>query len=126
MENYDPKPRYFNVNKEPIIGKNVSLVNTLLECAERIVIGDNVAFGHDCQILTGSHMYEYKGAERMSKSRNISVWIGDGVWIASRVTICQGVNIGENAVICAGAVVIHDVPKNQMWGGVPAKFIKNI
>lgn len=38
----------------------------------------------------------------------------------------QGVTIGDNAVVAAGAVVNKDVPKNAVVGGVPAKIIKMI
>lgn len=45
---------------------------------------------------------------------------------ASNATILQGVTIGDNAVVAAGAVVTKDVMANTVIGGVPAKFIKNI
>lgn len=50
--------------------------------------------------------------------------IGDGVWIGARTVVLQGVEIGDRAVIAAGAVVNRNVPANETWGGVPAKFIK--
>lgn len=50
--------------------------------------------------------------------------IGDGVWIGARVIVLQGVEIGDRAIIAAGAVVTRNVPSNEIWGGVPAKFIK--
>lgn len=126
MESYNPQPRYFNINFEPIIGKNCSLVNTLLDCAAQIRMGDNVIFGHDVKILTGSHLYQYLGAERMIKSQNKPVTIKDGAWIASGVIILPGVTIGENSVIGAGSVVTHDVPDSELWFGIPAKFHKKI
>ena len=36
----------------------------------------------------------------------------------------EGVHIGENAVIAAGAVVIEDVPANMVAAGCPARIIK--
>ena len=37
-----------------------------------------------------------------------------------------GVNIGNNVVVAAGAVVTKDVPDNCVVGGVPARKIKDI
>lgn len=50
--------------------------------------------------------------------------IGNDVWIGARVTILDGVNIGNGAVVAAGAVVTKDVPPYAIVGGVPAKIIK--
>lgn len=47
-------------------------------------------------------------------------------WIGAHVTILPGVNIGEHAVIAAGAVVAQDVPADVVVDGVPAKIIKQI
>lgn len=53
-----------------------------------------------------------------------SINIGNDVWIGANVTIIDGVNIGDCAIIAAGAVVNKDVPSYAVFGGVPAKFIK--
>ena len=126
MQNYLPEPRYFNVNFPPIVGVSVSLVNTLLDCNAQITIGDYVSFGHDCQILTGTHDYTLKGKERQDSVRKEPITIKNGAWICSRAIILPGVTIGENSVVGAGSVVTHDIPDNEMWAGVPAKFIKKI
>ena len=54
------------------------------------------------------------------------VILGRNVWVGSNSTILQGVTIGDNAVVAAGAVVTKDVPANAIVGGVPAKVIKYI
>lgn len=54
------------------------------------------------------------------------IHLGHNVWIGAHVTILQGVTIGDNAVVAAGAVVTKDVEANTIVGGVPAKFIKRI
>ncbi|WP_323483050.1 CatB-related O-acetyltransferase [Polynucleobacter sp. MG-28-Ekke-A2] len=51
--------------------------------------------------------------------------IGNDVWIGAHAIILRGVKIGNGAVIAAGAVVTRDIPENQIWGGVPARFIRN-
>ncbi len=43
--------------------------------------------------------------------------------IGSNATIMGGVTIGENAMVGAGAVVVHDVPDYGIVAGVPAKLI---
>ena len=50
--------------------------------------------------------------------------LGKNVWIGSNATILQGVTIGDNAIVAAGAVVTKDVEANTIVGGVPAKFIR--
>ena len=52
--------------------------------------------------------------------------LGKNVWVGSNATILQGVTIGDNAVIGAGAVVTGDIPANTVAVGVPAKVIKHI
>ena len=50
--------------------------------------------------------------------------IENDVWLAANVVVKQGVSIGTGAVIGAGSVVTKDIPPYEIWGGVPAKFIR--
>ena len=50
--------------------------------------------------------------------------IGEDVWIGTKVTITRGVTIGEKAIIGANAVVTQDIGAYEVWGGVPARFLK--
>jgi len=50
--------------------------------------------------------------------------VGHDVWIGANAVILSGVNIGNGAVVAAGAVVNKDVPPYAVVGGVPAKLIK--
>ena len=52
--------------------------------------------------------------------------LGKNVWVGSNATILQGVTIGDNAVIGAGAVVTSDIPADTVAVGVPAKAIRHI
>lgn len=54
------------------------------------------------------------------------IHIKKNVWIGANATILQGVTIGENSVIAAGAVVSKDIPANVVAGGIPAKVLKQL
>ena len=45
------------------------------------------------------------------------------VWVGANCFILPGVKIGEGAVIAAGSVVVKDIEKNVIAGGVPCKPI---
>ena len=88
-----------------------------------ITIGDNVSLGHGVLITTSSHLI---GASdrRGGLLEPRPVEIGSGAWLASRVVILPGVDVGDGAVVCAGAVVTRSVAPNTMVGGVPAAEIR--
>jgi len=50
--------------------------------------------------------------------------IGNDVWIGTRAMILDGVNIGNGAIVAAGAIVTKDVPDYAIVGGIPAKVIR--
>ncbi len=64
---------------------------------------------------------EYRYAD---ENRGLAVSIGNDVWIGQNANILAGVEIGDGAVIAAGAVVIRNVPPYAIVGGVPAKVIR--
>ena len=50
-----------------------------------------------------------------------SVKIGKDVWVAPSTSVRQKLNVGDNALIGLGSVVVKDVDANQIVAGVPAK-----
>lgn len=64
------------------------------------------------------------GYENSAIRDNRSITIGNDVWIAANVIILPGVNVGDGAILAAGAVVTEDVEAYTIVGGVPAKMIK--
>ncbi len=93
-----------------------------------IHIGENVFFGHNVMVLTGTHDYRQFGHARMISvpSNDNDILIEDGVWIASNATLVGPCRIGTNAVVAAGAVVVDDVLPFTIVGGVPARFIRRL
>ncbi|MDR1653374.1 MAG: acyltransferase [Prevotellaceae bacterium] len=85
-----------------------------------IHIGSGVTITSGCLLLT--HFYDID-KEPHSYYRG-EITIGKNVYIATNVLIVKPVSIGDGAVIGAGSVVTKNIPANEVWAGVPAKFIK--
>lgn len=89
-----------------------------IRCHKEITIGEGCAISHDFTVMDSD-------AHELDGYRNTNpVHIGNHVWIGTRVTILNGVNVGDGAVIAAGSLVTKDVPAGSLVGGVPAKVIK--
>lgn len=89
-----------------------------------IDIGDDVMIGPNVQLISSGHPLD--PAIRRSQITTAPIRIGRGVWIAAGATVLQGVTVGEDAVIAAGAVVTKDVPARTLVGGVPARVIRDL
>jgi acetyltransferase-like isoleucine patch superfamily enzyme len=49
-----------------------------------------------------------------------------GAKIGANATVLPSVVIGRNALVGAGAVVVHDVPDGKVVAGNPARVIKDV
>ena len=113
------------------LGDNCSTMNTIFNVISgNIVVGNNTLFGHNCMVLTGTH--EFHNGRRASLNEppeeetpdsGRDIIIGEGCFIGSGATIQGKVNIGNNVIVAAGAVVTRDIPDNCFTAGIPAKII---
>jgi len=95
--------------------------NSRIQCREEIQVGEECAISWNVNILdTDEHILIIDGVKKQSVKK---VVIGDKVWIGSKATILKGVEIGNGAVIAAGAFVSKNVSTNCLVGGIPAKTI---
>lgn len=68
---------------------------------------------------------KYEEYRYVNATDKVCVKIGNDVWIGSDVTILGGISIGDGAIVAAGAVVTKDIEPYSIYGGVPAKKIRN-
>lgn len=92
---------------------------TFIRCAQRVEIGADCAISWGVTIADNDD-HEINGERPVSPVR-----IGDHVWIGQRATILKGVEIGDGAIVAAGAVVTRDVPPRAVVGGIPARVIRD-
>ena len=98
--------------------------NCHLRGGGRLVIGDWCQIANHSIIITGGHPID--GDKYYGKGTFKDVTIGNNVWIASGVIILPGVEIGDNSVVAAGAVVTKSVAENVVVAGVPARVIMQV
>ena len=102
------------------IGNGVQIVSDSINDAAMISIGDNVVIGGRATI--NGHLVE-SGEIVLAP-----VKIGNNALIGGGCIIQPGSVIGEGAVIASRAVVPKwsNIPDREIWGGIPAKFIKKL
>jgi maltose O-acetyltransferase len=90
-----------------------------------VTIGRHVMIGPELVILTSNHMTDRDSIMMFQGFIDKEVVIGNDVWIGTRVTILPGVTIGDGCVIAAGAVVTKNTEPYGIYGGVPARWIRD-
>jgi len=91
----------------------------------RVEIKDRVALAPGVMVTTVSHDISDPG-RRQGPTSFAPVVIGEGTWVGTRATILPGVTIGRGCVIAAGAIVNRDCEPNGLYGGTPARRIKDL
>ena len=90
-----------------------------------IYIGDNVMIAPNVVIATGTHPICPKLREK-GYQYNLSVHIGNRVWIGAGTIILPGVTIGDDSVIGAGSVVTKNIPSGVVAVGNPCRVLREI
>ena len=118
-----------------VIGKNCN-INTFVFIENDVVVGDNVTIKSGVQVWDGVVLEDnvFVGpnvtftndivprSKQYPLSFNKTI-IRKGASIGANATIIAGNEIGEFALIGAGAVITKSVGKNELWVGNPAKII---
>lgn len=122
---------HMSVPPEIVVGNNTFIGNGCTLAAAR-----SIRIGHDCLLGPGVRVHDNDGhpldpvrrrrGEPADPADSAAVVIGDGVWVAAQAIILKGVNIGENAVVGAGAVVTADVPAATVVAGNPARVVRTL
>lgn len=108
------------------IGNNVFVgFNCEFNSSTKIIVGDDCLIASFCTFSDNGHSFNNNELIRSQPCTKQDIVVGNNVWIGTHCSILQGVHIGEGSVIGAGSVVNKSIPENEVWAGVPAKFIRN-
>jgi len=102
--------------------------NCVLASASTLEIGENLLMASCvCVLAGGQHAFDRVDIPIVSQgmvSRG-GITIGRNVWLGTRVTVLDGVQIGDEAVIGACSLVNKDIPEYAIAYGIPAKVVKD-
>jgi len=123
-----------------VIGDDVYIGDdTVISSTNCVKIGKFTMISHGVHIIdsdghpTDPHLRERDWRivmGRLSGDRpeidSAPIIIGKRVWISFNSIVLQGVTIGDNAIVAAGAIVVSDVPANTIVAGNPARVVKKL
>ena len=99
------------------LGKNFDIGTfTYINAKYGVTISDLVQIGSHCSIYSHSTIDSKKGTIVLEKNCRIG----------THSTVMPNVTVGENSIVAAYSFVNRDIPKNEVWGGVPIKRIKKL
>ena len=109
------------------IGNNVGIGEfAYLGGAGGLEIGDDCIVGQYLSCHPENHVAtDLNTPIRFQGVTRKGIKIGKNCWIGSKVTILDGVEVGDGCIIAAGAVLAKSFPQNVIIGGVPAKVLKS-
>ncbi len=117
---------FVEIQKGAVIGRRCKISSHSFVC-EGVEIGDGVFVGHGVMFTndrypraTGEDGEPLKDGEWVLE-RTV---VRRGTSVGSGAVILPGIEIGEDAMIGAGAVVTRDVPAGAIVAGVPARVVR--
>ena len=88
-----------------------------------VVIKKDTMIANGVTILTTTHDARAKRMKETAMHKNVT--IGEGVWIGANATILPGVNIHNNSIVGAGAVIVHDIKEGDVVVPPHARVVRN-
>lgn len=107
------KSGYIDIGRRVSVSHHTTLAATQVE----LRIGDDAMIGP--YVFLGGSQYQHDRAdvpihEQGLDLRGGGITIGPGCWLGAMITVPNGVSIGANSIIGAGAVLREDVPPDTM------------
>jgi UDP-2-acetamido-3-amino-2,3-dideoxy-glucuronate N-acetyltransferase len=114
---------FVEIQKRAVIGKRCKISSHSFVC-EGVTIEDEVFVGHGVMFINDPYPRATTPAGLQTESdwQVVPTLVRRGASIGTGAVVLCGVEIGERAIIGAGAVVTRDVPPGAVVAGVPARL----
>ncbi|MDZ7291257.1 MAG: acyltransferase [candidate division KSB1 bacterium] len=114
-------------NGDIILDDNVNIgFNCEIFSASRVRIGKNILFAAYVYLVGGTHRFDRTDIPILFQERSSQgIEVDDNTWVGAHAVIFDGVRVGKDCVIGAGAVVNKDIPDWKIAVGVPAKVVQD-
>lgn len=109
------------------LGRRTSLgSNSSIVSMDGVQIGEAVLIAGECCLSAGAYRFDSPEIPIMDQETYTRgpIRIGAGAWLGTRVTVLDGVSIGDGAVVGACSLVNKDLSAGAIAAGVPAKVIR--
>ena len=119
---------FVEIQKGARIGRNCKISSHTFIC-EGVMVEDEVFIGHGVQFINDKYPRATRADGQLQTDEDWTVEqtvVRRGASVGTGATILGGVEIGERAVVGAGAVVTRNVPADSIVAGNPAKVIKAV
>ncbi|MDA0989446.1 MAG: acyltransferase, partial [Verrucomicrobia bacterium] len=98
------------IGQDLVMGSHCS-INAGAVVRGKISMGDDVRIATGAQILAFNHGFaDLDKPIRCQPTESRGITIGNDVWVGANAVILDGLDIGDHAIIAAGAIVTKSVP----------------
>jgi maltose O-acetyltransferase len=121
---YIDKPELMEFGENVFVNHDVHFVHGG-KGNSKIIIGNDVNIGPYVKFICVTHEIGDSNC-RAGKDKTLPIYVENGCWIGANAVILPGVKIGKGCIIAAGATVANDCKDNCLYGGVPARIIREL
>jgi len=108
------------------LGDNV-YIGRCAHLSGNLKMGNDILVASYVSFVGGDHRIDYLGdtlIKDSGRADNSTTVIEDNVWIGHGCIVMSGVTVRTGSVLGAGSVLTKDMGRDEIWAGVPARFIR--
>jgi acetyltransferase-like isoleucine patch superfamily enzyme len=104
-----------------------AFINSGCRIGPNVELGRYSMFGPRVAIVATYHRFDCPGTPVVFSGRPDvpKTVIEADVWVGCGAVIMAGTRIGRGSIVAAGSVVTGDIPPYEIWGGVPARKMRD-